>query len=71
MLVVQYNCGQGYESIITLLETTISIGVGIFCLQELFLGNRNIPHSVFNFYWLGGFRTEAQVLTAVKKRACE
>lgn len=29
MLVIQYNYGRGYESIIASLETAISIGVGI------------------------------------------
>ena len=29
MLVVQHNCGQGYESTIMALETALSIGAGI------------------------------------------
>ena len=67
MLVVQHNCGRGYESTIASLETAISVEAGIVCLQEPFLGNRNITHSAFNFYWPGGSRTDARVLTAVKK----
>lgn len=71
MLVVQHNCGRGYESTIAALETAISTEAGIVCLQEPFIGNRNITHSAYNFYWPGGLRTEARVLTAVKKRACK
>lgn len=67
MLVIQHNCGRGYENTIASLETAISIGAGIVCLQEPFLGNRNICHSAFNFYWPGGSRTNARVLTAVTK----
>lgn len=29
MLVVQHNCGQGYESTVMALETAISVGAGI------------------------------------------
>ena len=71
MLVIQYNCGRGYENTIAALETALSIGAGIICLQELFIGNRSISHSAFNFYWPWGLRNEARVLTAVKKRAYE
>ncbi len=67
MLVVKHNFGQGYESTIAALETSLSIGAGIACLQQLFIGNRSISHSAFNFYWPRGLRNEAQVLTAVKK----
>ena len=67
MLVIQHNYGRGYESTVASLEMAINIGAGIVCLQEPFIGNRNITHSVFNFYWPGGSRTEARVLTAVKK----
>lgn len=67
MLVVQHNCGRGYESTIAALETSLSIGARIACLQEPFIGNRSISHSAFNFYWPGGLRNEARVLTAVKK----
>lgn len=68
MLVIQHNCGRGYESTIAALETTLSIGAGMVCLQEPFIGNKSIAHDAFNFYWPGGLRTEARVLTAVKKR---
>lgn len=67
MLVVQHNCSREYKSTIASLETAINIGAGIVCLQEPFLGNKNIAHSAFNFYLPGKLRTEARVLTAVEK----
>lgn len=67
MLLIQHNCGRGYESTIAALETSLSIGAGIACLQEPFIGNRIIAHSAFNFYWPGGLRNEARVFTDVKK----
>ena len=67
MLIIQHNYDRGYKSTVGLLETAISIGAGIVCLQEPFIGNRNITHSVFNFYWPGESRIEVRVLTAVKK----
>ena len=39
MLVVQYNCGQGYESMVMALETALSIKAGIVMLQEPFIAN--------------------------------
>ncbi len=67
MLVVQHNCGRGYESTIAALETSLSIGAGIACLQEPFIGNKSISHSAFNLYWPEGSRNEARVLTTIKK----
>lgn len=32
MLVVQHNCGQGYENTIMALETALSIGAGMVML---------------------------------------
>ena len=40
MLVVQYNCGQGYESTVMALETALSIRAGIVMVQEPFISNR-------------------------------
>lgn len=68
MLVIPHNCGRGYESTIAALETALSIGAGMVCLQEPFIGNKSIAHGAFNFYWPGGLRAEARVLTAVKKK---
>lgn len=67
VLVIQQNCGRGYESTIAALETSLSIGAGIVCLQEPFIGSRSISHGAFNFYWPGGLRNEVRVLTAIKK----
>lgn len=50
MLVVQYNCRQGYECTIITLEMARSIGAGIVILQEPLIGTREISDSVFNFY---------------------
>lgn len=67
MLIIQQNAGRGYESTVTALETALKIGTGLVCLQEPFLGNKDIAHCAFNFYWPGGVRADAGVLTAVKK----
>lgn len=71
MLVIQHNCGQEYESTIVSLETDISIVVGIICLQEPIIGNTNIIYSAFHFYWPARSKTQARVLTVVKKKACQ
>lgn len=67
MLVVQHNCGQGYESTIMALETALSIEVGIVILQELFIGIREISHRAFNFYWPQAERKEIRVMSAIQK----
>ena len=67
MLVIQHNYGWGYKNTIASLEAALSIGAEIICLQQLFIENKSITHSVFNFYWLRRLKTEARVLTAVKK----
>ena len=48
------------------LETALSIKVGIVMLQESFIGNREISHSAFNFYWPQGERSEIRVVTALR-----
>ena len=67
MLVVQHNCGQGYESTIMALETGLTVEAGIFMIQEPFISNREISHSGFNFYWPQGERKNIRVMIAVKK----
>lgn len=42
MLIVQHNCGRGYESTVMALETALSIGAGLVMLQEPFIGNREL-----------------------------
>ena len=67
MLVVQYNCGQGYESTVMALETLLSIGPGIVMVQEPFIGNQEISHSGFNFYQSQGEKKNIRVMMAVRK----
>ncbi len=50
MLVVQHNCGQGFESTVMARETVLSVKAGIVMIQEPFIGNQEISHSGFNFY---------------------
>lgn len=67
MLVIQHNCGRGYESTVMALETAFTIKAGMVMLQEPFLGNRELSHSAFNFYWPQGERSEIRVMTAIRK----
>ena len=67
MLIIQYNCGRGYKSTVMALETALIIKAGIVMLQEPFIGNRELFHSAFNFYWLQGERSEIRVVTAIRK----
>ena len=67
MLIIQYNCGRRYESIVMALEAALDIGAGIIMLQEPFIGNRELIYSAFNFYWLQGERTVIRVMTTIRK----
>ena len=69
MLVIQQNCGKGYECTLSALETALGLGASIVCIQEPFIGNRSISHSGFNLYWpiAGENRRDIRVLTAVRK----
>ncbi len=69
MLVIQQNCGKRYECSISALETAISLGASMVCIQEPFIGNRSISHNGFNLYWpmSGENRKDIRVLTAVRK----
>ena len=69
MLVIQQNCGKGYECTISAFEAGLGLGARIVCIQEPFLGNRDISHSGFNLYWPAGTdnRKNMRVLMAVKK----
>ena len=68
-LIIQQNCGKGYECTISAFETAISLGASMVCIQEPFIGNRSISHSGFNLYWpiSGENRKDIRVLTAVRK----
>ena len=67
MLIIQHNCGRGYESTVMALETALTIKAGMVMLQEPFIGNRELSHSAFNFYWPQGERSEIRVVTAIRK----
>lgn len=67
MLVVQHNCGQGYESTVLALETALSIGAGIVMLQQPFIGTWEINHMAFNLYWSQAGRKEIRFMTVVRK----
>ncbi len=67
MLIIQHNCGRGYESTVMALETALNIGAGIVMLQEPFLGNRELSHSTFKLYWPQGDRTAIRVMTVVRR----
>ena len=69
MLVVQQNCGKGYECTISALEAGLGLEAEIVCIQEPFLGNRAISHSGFNLYWpsIIDNRKDMRVLTTVRK----
>ena len=69
MIVVQHNCGKGYESTISALEAGLGLNAAVVCIQELFLGNRSISHFGFNLYWPSGTdnRKDIRVLTTVRK----
>ena len=67
MLIVQHKYEREYENIVTALEIALNIGVGIVMLQEPFIGNWELSHRAFNFYWPQGDRTTIRVMTAVRK----
>lgn len=50
MLVIQQNCGKGYEYTISILEAEISLDTIVIYILKLFLGNQSILYSGFNLY---------------------
>lgn len=69
MLMVQQNCGKGYECTISVLEADLGLDAAIVGIQEPFIGNRSISNSGYNLYWPSGTdtRKDMRVLTAVRK----
>ena len=69
MLVIQQNCGKGYECTISALEAGLGLNAGVVCIQEPFLGKKNLAHAGFNLYWPAGphDRKDNRVLVAVRK----
>lgn len=49
------------------LETALNIGAGVVMLQEPFIGNQELFHSAFNFYWPQRDRTATRTMIAVRK----
>ncbi len=49
MLIVQNNIGQGYERIMMILETRLSIWKDTMMIQKYFIGTQEIIHSAFSF----------------------
>lgn len=47
MLIVQQNCGRGYEYIISALAATLGLGASVVWIQKLFVRNRSISHGGF------------------------
>ena len=62
MIVLQQNCGEGYESTISALEAGLGLNAAIVCIQEPFLRNRSIAHAGFNFYWPSGISNRKDML---------
>lgn len=69
MLVIQQNCGKGYECIIGALEAGLGLDASVVYIQEPFLSNRNLSHAGFNLYWPAGTtnRKDKRVLIADRK----
>ena len=69
MLIIEQNCGKGYEYTISTLEARLGLDAVVVCIQKPFLGNRSILHFGFNLYWPSGTdnRKVMRVLTAVRK----
>lgn len=69
MLVVQQDCGKGYECTISALKAGLGLNAEVVCIQEPFLGKQAISHPGFNFYWPSGTknRKDMRVLTVVRK----
>ena len=69
MLVLLQNCGKGYECTISALEARLGLKARIVCIQEPFLGKKNLAYAGFNLYWPAEAhdRKDNRVLIAVRK----
>lgn len=69
ILVIQQNYRKGYECTISALEAGLGLNAGIVCIQEPFLGEKNLAHTGFNLYWPAGANDckENRVFIAVRK----
>lgn len=48
-------------------KTALTIEAEIVMLQELFISNQKLIHSIFNFYWLQRNRIVIRVMTVVRR----
>lgn len=69
MLIVQRNCGKEYECTISTLEAGLCLDAAVLCIQEPYLGDRNISHLDLIYTGLQTRTTEKdlKVLTVVRK----
>ena len=64
---VQHIFAQVYKSIVMTLKTSLNVTEGIVMILEPFIGNEEICHTGFNFYWLQKEKKEIRVITAIQK----
>ena len=68
MIVIQHNCQKTYAVTIAILEIALERGAGVVCLQEPYIGKKEISHPGFTFYWPEAEdRREIRVVIAIKK----
>lgn len=51
ILMIQQNCSKGYECTISALKAGLGLDAKFVCIQEPFLGKRDISYCGFNLYW--------------------
>lgn len=67
ILIIHHNYGRGYKSTVMVLKTALTIKAGMVILQKLFIGNQELFHSAFNFYWPQRKKSEIKAVTAIRK----
>ena len=69
MLLIDQNYEKRYKCTISALEAGLGLNAGIVCIQEPFLGKRNLAHAGFNLYWPVGAHDQKDnwVLIGVRK----
>lgn len=53
------------------LKIALSVETVIFIIQELFIGNHEISHNEFNFYWPQSERKNIRIMTVVRKNLAD
>ena len=51
MLVIQQNCGNKYECIISAFEVALGLNTGVVCIQKLFLEKKTLAYTELNIHW--------------------